>query len=265
MPARVRSERTSLSNCANAASTPSISLPVNVSSIGSVADRSEMPRSPTPPAGVSDTSVTAGLAGQAANSAGRSSHGIAVSDRSGSGATRRAARSAAGRRRPVTCVERVRYLLHSPHAHRSPRRGRVLQRSAVQGEHIARARCGNLSEGPDIRGVPAPLASNGERSARTVASPDGLLIVDYAASGRPLGSRSPRRGRFLSIASTNSSRSLASRPSRNRTTGPLGPHRRTASGPDRRGLRNRADADRFSSPVQRRSPGFPPRSGAAWK
>lgn len=27
----------------------------------------------------------------------------------------------------------------------------------------------------------------GERGARTVATPDGLLIVDYAASGRPLG------------------------------------------------------------------------------
>ena len=27
----------------------------------------------------------------------------------------------------------------------------------------------------------------GEKSARTEASPDGLLIVDYAASGRPLG------------------------------------------------------------------------------
>jgi len=27
----------------------------------------------------------------------------------------------------------------------------------------------------------------GKRSARTVPSPDGLLIVDYAASGRPLG------------------------------------------------------------------------------
>ena len=25
------------------------------------------------------------------------------------------------------------------------------------------------------------------KSARTAASPDGLLIVDYAASGRPLG------------------------------------------------------------------------------
>src|SRR5204862_1860450 len=44
MPARVRSERQSLSNCANAASTPSINLPVDVSSIGSVADRSEIPR-----------------------------------------------------------------------------------------------------------------------------------------------------------------------------------------------------------------------------
>jgi hypothetical protein len=43
MPARVRSERQSLSNCANAASTPSISLPVEVSSIGSVAERNEMP------------------------------------------------------------------------------------------------------------------------------------------------------------------------------------------------------------------------------
>jgi hypothetical protein len=27
----------------------------------------------------------------------------------------------------------------------------------------------------------------GERSARTMALPDGLLIVDYAGSGRPLG------------------------------------------------------------------------------
>src|SRR5262245_51728183 len=43
MPARVRSERTSLSNCANAARTPSISLPVEVSSIGSVAERREIP------------------------------------------------------------------------------------------------------------------------------------------------------------------------------------------------------------------------------
>ena len=42
-PSRVRSERQSLSNCANAASTPSINLPVDVSSIGSVADRKEMP------------------------------------------------------------------------------------------------------------------------------------------------------------------------------------------------------------------------------
>jgi hypothetical protein len=27
----------------------------------------------------------------------------------------------------------------------------------------------------------------GEKSAKTVASPDGLLIVDYAVSGRPVG------------------------------------------------------------------------------
>ena len=39
----MRSERTSLSNCEKNASTPSINLPVDVSSIGSVADRSEMP------------------------------------------------------------------------------------------------------------------------------------------------------------------------------------------------------------------------------
>ena len=43
MPARVRSERTTLSNCANAARTPSISLPVEVSSIGSVKERREIP------------------------------------------------------------------------------------------------------------------------------------------------------------------------------------------------------------------------------
>lgn len=27
----------------------------------------------------------------------------------------------------------------------------------------------------------------GEKSAKTVASPDGLLVVDYGATGRPLG------------------------------------------------------------------------------
>ena len=27
----------------------------------------------------------------------------------------------------------------------------------------------------------------GEKSAKTVASPDGLLIVDYGATGRPVG------------------------------------------------------------------------------
>ena len=29
--------------------------------------------------------------------------------------------------------------------------------------------------------------ATGEKSAKTVASPDGLLIVDYGASGRPVG------------------------------------------------------------------------------
>jgi hypothetical protein len=29
--------------------------------------------------------------------------------------------------------------------------------------------------------------ATGEKSTRTVASPDGLLIVDYSASGKPLG------------------------------------------------------------------------------
>jgi hypothetical protein len=41
--ARVLSDRTSLSNCANAARTPFISFPVEVSSIGSVAERNEIP------------------------------------------------------------------------------------------------------------------------------------------------------------------------------------------------------------------------------
>ena len=29
--------------------------------------------------------------------------------------------------------------------------------------------------------------ATGEKSAKTVASPDGLLIVDYGATGRPVG------------------------------------------------------------------------------
>ncbi len=29
--------------------------------------------------------------------------------------------------------------------------------------------------------------TTGEKSARTVASPDGLLIVDYSSTGRPVG------------------------------------------------------------------------------
>jgi hypothetical protein len=31
------------------------------------------------------------------------------------------------------------------------------------------------------------LSHTGEKSAKTVASPDGLLIVDYGATGRPVG------------------------------------------------------------------------------
>ena len=70
----------------------------------------------------------------------------------------------------------------------------------------------------------------GEKSARTVASPDGLLIVDYAGSGRPLGVEITAPPRSHWIASTNSWRSLASRPSRNRTTGPLAQPRRISPG-----------------------------------
>jgi hypothetical protein len=40
---------------------------------------------------------------------------------------------------------------------------------------------------PDICGVPAPLTPTGEKSARTVASPDGLLILDYSTSCKPFG------------------------------------------------------------------------------
>ena len=40
-------------------------------------------------------------------------------------------------------------------------------------------------KGPNVDAWPG--ATIGPPEARTVASPDGLLIVDYAASGRPLG------------------------------------------------------------------------------
>lgn len=42
-------------------------------------------------------------------------------------------------------------------------------------------------KGRTLYGVPASLGSKWGEEPRTVASPDGLLIVDYAASGRPLG------------------------------------------------------------------------------
>jgi hypothetical protein len=44
MPAVTRSDRTSLSNCANDARMPSMSRPDGESSIGSVTERSAMPR-----------------------------------------------------------------------------------------------------------------------------------------------------------------------------------------------------------------------------
>jgi hypothetical protein len=45
----------------------------------------------------------------------------------------------------------------------------------------------NLSEGRTLAAHLHVSHPTGEKSARTVASPDGLLIVDYAASGRPVG------------------------------------------------------------------------------
>ena len=43
----------------------------------------------------------------------------------------------------------------------------------------------------------------GEKSARTVASPDGLLIVDYSASGKPLGVEITARRRWLPLDRLN--------------------------------------------------------------
>lgn len=45
---------------------------------------------------------------------------------------------------------------------------------------------------------------------RTAASPDGLLIVDYSTSGKPLGIEITARRQCLSIDSISSSRSLVS-------------------------------------------------------
>ncbi len=68
----------------------------------------------------------------------------------------------------------------------------------------------------------------GEKSAKTVASPDGLLIVDYAASHRPLGVEITAPQAVPLDRLNQSSRSLANRPLQNRTMGPLGPHSPTA-------------------------------------
>ena len=37
----------------------------------------------------------------------------------------------------------------------------------------------------------------GEKSAKTVPSADGLLVVDYARDGKPIGVESPRRQPYL--------------------------------------------------------------------
>ncbi len=67
----------------------------------------------------------------------------------------------------------------------------------------------------------------GEKSARSAASPDGLLIVDYSASGRPLGVEITAPQAVPLERLNQLLVELSEPPSRNRTTGPLGPHRRT--------------------------------------
>jgi hypothetical protein len=68
----------------------------------------------------------------------------------------------------------------------------------------------------------------GEKSARTVASPEGLLIVDYAASGGPLGIEftTPQAvplDRLNQLLAELGETALAEQDYR-----PLGPHRPTA-------------------------------------
>jgi hypothetical protein len=68
----------------------------------------------------------------------------------------------------------------------------------------------------------------GEKSARTVASPDGLLIVDYSAAGKALGVEITAPQAVPLDRLTSSSPSSASRLSQSRTISLLGPHRRAA-------------------------------------
>jgi hypothetical protein len=87
-----------------------------------------------------------------------------------------------------------------------------------------------LSVGPSVdcpAGDEPRQHSTGEKSARTVASPDGLLIANYSVSRKPLGVEITAPRAFHLIASTSSSRILASRP-------------RTAGIQARTGRRNRA-------------------------
>jgi hypothetical protein len=66
----------------------------------------------------------------------------------------------------------------------------------------------------------------GEKSAKTVASsPDGLLIVDYGATGRPVGVEITAPQAVPWSASTSSLRNLASLLWPSRITSPFGPHR----------------------------------------
>ena len=67
-----------------------------------------------------------------------------------------------------------------------------------------------------------------EKSARTVASPDGLLIVDYSTSGKPLGVEitAPQA---VPLDRLNQLLAELGESLRRKTTGPLGLHRRTAN------------------------------------
>jgi hypothetical protein len=67
----------------------------------------------------------------------------------------------------------------------------------------------------------------GEKSARTVASADGLLIVDYAGSGRPLGVEITAPQAVPLDRLNQLLAELGEPPSRSRTTGPLGRRRRS--------------------------------------
>jgi len=71
---------------------------------------------------------------------------------------------------------------------RARRRGQLARRrDRLRGPNDGALAAGDVSEGRTFAAYLHLSHPTGEKSARTVASPDGLLIVDYAASGRPLG------------------------------------------------------------------------------